>query len=177
LDRQLIATLVGGTLTLVGGFAATVFWRWNDLRREERKSKGQLAGAINIVIAELAANHVILERAIASNTGIGQLRVSDNAYSQVELLLAEQLEARAGQALFRAYAPIRAGDLYREWFRNYELSRIEIDLDECRRLAPVVETAAAELRRVRDALGPEYRGRDQVANLRSSSDPPGQPGS
>lgn len=166
MDHQIIATLVGGALTLVGGFIATLFWRWNDLRREVRKSKGRLAGAINIVIAELEANHVILERAIDSNFGLGQLRVSDNAYRQVELLLAERLEARAGQALFRAYAPIRAGDLYREWFSvgTSQPSRVEIDLEQCGRLAPILETAAAELRRVRDALGPEYRGREQVAN-------------
>ena len=163
---QLVATLIGGALTLVGGFAGTLFWRWRDHSREEHKSKTQLVGAINIVLSELAANRVILKRAVENQQTVGELRVSDDSYRQVELLLAERLPPTAGLTVFQAYAPIRAGDLYQ---RRYpvsgipgagssiaEPSHVEIDLAECERLLPLLERAGTLLRTVRDALGPEF---------------------
>jgi hypothetical protein len=164
MNPQLAGTLVGGALTLIGGFAATLFWRWRDGRREDRKSKRQLAGAINIVLAELAANHAIIERAVEHEQAAGELRVADHSYRQVELVLAERLPATVGQWLFEAYAPIRAGDLYRRWWYisaplpgMQEPSSNSIDLAECARLLPVLEAAGAALRQARDRLGAQHR--------------------
>jgi MFS family permease len=166
-SAQLLATVIGGAMTLVGGFLGTQFWRWRDHSREERKAKAQLVGAINIVLSELAANRVILKRAVANQQTVGELRVSDDAYRQVELLLAERLPATAGLTVFQAYAPIRAGDLYQRWYPGSgipgagsliaEPSHVQIDLAECERLLPVLERAGTLLRTVRDALGHEFR--------------------
>jgi hypothetical protein len=173
---QLVATLVGGGLTLIGGFAGTLFWRWRDGRQEDRKSTRHLVGAINLVLAELAANHTVLERAVDHSQTGGRLHVLDHAYRQVELELAERLPATVGQRLFDAYAPMRAGDLYREryamtvWGAEREPLSVQIDLAECGRLLPVLQLAGAELRRVRDGLGAsvhaESSQRANAPNLR-----------
>jgi hypothetical protein len=161
-NDALTAAVIGGLLTGAATLLGALLIRWLDIGRENRKLSRQVVGAITTVLSELAANTAILKRHIeARSTYIGDLPLSTQAYRRVELTLAEQLDLKASEAIFRSYAPIEAGDLYQKIEPSDASEAIIVqrhpyfylDLDECKKTVQQLEIAGKELRRERDRIG------------------------
>lgn len=170
----LTAAVVGGLLTALGTFVAALLIRRLDIGRENRKLSRQVVGAINTVLAEMAANSAILKRHLeAKSTYIGELPVSSEAYRRVDLILAAELDLAASQAVFEAYAPIETGDLYAEIKAGSASEAVVmtrrpflyLDLKQCADTIAKLEAASTELRRTRDRIGGQW-WRRQVAAQR-----------
>ncbi len=64
MSDALLGALIGGLLALAGtvlGFLGTLGIRALDLRRQDRQSRRDLIGYLELVIAGLATNRVVLE--------------------------------------------------------------------------------------------------------------------
>jgi len=161
-NDPLSAAVIGGLLTALGTFVAALLIRRLDIGRENRKLSRQVVGAITTVLSEMSANSTILKRHIdVGSTYVGELPVSTQAYRRVELTLAEQLDLKASEAMFVAYAPIEAGDLFRklepatasEAIVAQKSPILYLDLQQCAETVRKLESAAKELRRARDHIG------------------------
>jgi hypothetical protein len=170
-NDPLTAAVIGGLLTALGTFVAALLIRRLDIGRENRRLGRQVVGAINTVLAEMAANSAILKRHLdAKSTYIGELPVSSEAYRRVDLILAEQLDLAASQAVFEAYAPIETGDLYAKIeigsaSEAVVMARrpfLYLDLNQCADTIAKLEAAGEELRRARAHIGGQW-WRRQVA--------------
>ena len=136
--------------------------RWLDIARENSRLSRQVVGAITTVLSEMSANSTILKRHIeAGSTYVGELPVSTQAFRRVELILAEQLDLKASEATFVAYAPVEAGDLFRKLEPATAAEAIVVqrdpvlylDLTQCAETVRKLEAAGSELRRARDHIG------------------------
>jgi len=176
-NDALTAAVIGGLLTGAATLLGALLIRWLEVGRENRKLSRQVVGAITTVLSEMAANSAILKRHIdAGSTYIGELPVSTQAYRRVELTLAEQLDLKASEAMFVAYAPIEAGDLFRklepatasEAIVVQEHPVLYLDLNQCAESVKKLEIAARELRRARDHIGGRSWRRELAARQREA---------
>jgi hypothetical protein len=151
----LIPTAVGVMLAVVGGLGSLRLQTWLDYRRTAGDRKRMLITALDQVLRELEANQRAIERAMASEGPVPALPVSFATYQRVELVLGEGLPISVQEALFKAYRPLRAGDLYRSWeaVSGYHggspVGYGELDPAECRRELQRLREAAQQLRLVR----------------------------
>lgn len=98
------STLLGGALTLIGGFGGVMLAHyWSD-RADDKRAKRELLGAINTVLWELAYNANVLNA--AAGHGLGEIPVAFTAYRKVELILHQTLAESTLEALHWAYAPL-----------------------------------------------------------------------
>lgn len=161
-NDALTAAVIGGLLTGAATLLGALLIRWLEVGRENRKLSRQVVGAITTVLSEMAANSAILKRHIeAGSTYVGELPISTQAYRRVELTLAEQLDLKASEGMFKAYAPIEAGDLFRKLEPATASEAIVVqgkpilylDLSQCAETVKTLEMAGKELRRARDHIG------------------------
>jgi hypothetical protein len=152
------STLVGGGLTLVGGFGGVMLTRYLSDRREDARAKKEVLGAINTVLWELSYNAKVLEQ--AANHGLGEVPVVFTAYRKVELILHQTLSESTLDALHGAYGPLEASEQYEAAYSlgrpfgasTLEPTSIRVDTDQCSNLARLATMAAAALKGERDRL-------------------------
>jgi len=141
----LIPTVVGGLLAIAGGLGLSRVQRRQAARRTEAAQRYRVIAAIDAVLSELARNHSTITGAMASEEPALELRVSYRAYERSELLLAGRLPVPVQEALFQAYRPLRAGNLFKSWVttsaQGLPPGHRELDPAECQ----------AELRRLTEA--------------------------
>jgi hypothetical protein len=152
----LIPTLVGGLLAIVGGLGLSRIQRRLEARRTEAAERYQVIAAIDAVLAELARNHSTITGAMASEDPALEIRVSYRAYDRAELLLAGRLPVPVQEALFQAYRPLRAGNLFKSWVttsaQGMPPGHRELDPAECQAELRRLTEAADDLRRVQREL-------------------------
>jgi hypothetical protein len=152
----LIPTLLGGLLAIVGGLGLSRLQRRLEARRRKAAQQHQVGVAIDAVLSELARNHSMITGAIASEEPAPELRVSYRAYERGELLLAEWLPVPVQEALFQAYRPLRAGNLFKNWVttsaQGMPPGHRELDFAECQAELRRLTQATDELRRAQRNL-------------------------
>jgi hypothetical protein len=151
----LIPTALGAMLAVAGGLGSFRLQSWLDYRRAADERRRMLIAALDQVLRELDANQQAIERAMASEGPVPALPVSFGTYQRAQVVLGEGLPISVQETLFKAYRPLRAGDLYRTWeaISGYHggspVGYGELDPAECRRELQRLREAAQQLRLVR----------------------------
>jgi hypothetical protein len=156
-NDALTAAVIGGLLTGVGTLLGALLIRWLDIGREDRKLGRQVKGAINAVLAEMAANDARLTTQVEHNQWFAvELGLSTSVYRRVELILAEHLDVEAQSKLFEAYAPIEGGDIYDIMATTtptgITTTKLGLDLKQCAEVSKLIDVASAALREARDRI-------------------------
>jgi hypothetical protein len=145
---------------MAGSLLGALLVRRLDIVREDAKLKRQIVGAINTVLAEIAANDARLTTQVENKqTLVEDLALSSTAYRRVELILAEHLDDVARSKLFEAYAPIEGGDLWvtvatmTSAGTGVTTARQGLDLKRCAEAIKLMDVAGAALREARERLG------------------------
>lgn len=154
-NDPLSAAVIGGLLTALGTFLATLAIRWLDIGREDKRVRRQVTGAINAVLAEMAANEARLTTQVKNDQWFAvELGLSTSVYRRTELILAEHLDHETRGKLFEAYAPIDGGDIYDLMATTtptgITTTKLGLDLKKCAELIELIDVASAALREVRD---------------------------
>lgn len=155
---DLWSTLLGGALTLVGGFGGVWYTRHLSDRADDKKAKRELVGAINTVLRELSYNANVLGQ--AAKHGVGEVPVTFIAYRKVELILHQALSEPTLDALYWAYAPLEAGEQYLASYTlggpfgasTLEPASVSVDKESCANIAALATKAEAALKAERDSL-------------------------
>jgi hypothetical protein len=154
----LIPTALGAMLAVVGGVGSFRLQNWLDYRRSADLRRRRLIAAVDRVLAELEVNRQTIERATSTEGLLPALPVSFGTYERLELVLGEGLPVSVQETLFKAYRPLRAGDLYRSWeaVSGYHggspVGRGELDPSECRRELQRLGEAIRQLQVVRGKI-------------------------
>jgi hypothetical protein len=154
----LIPTALGAVLAVMGGLGSARLQSWLEYRRTAGIRMRRLMVAIDQVLAELDVNRETIERAMAGDGPVAALPLSFGTYQRVEMVLGEGLPISAQETLFKAYRPLRAGDLYRTWeaISGYHggapVGYGELDAAECRRELQRLREAARQLRLARQEI-------------------------
>jgi hypothetical protein len=154
----LIPTALGAMLAVVGGLGSFRLQNWLDYRRSADLRRRRLIAAVDRVLAELEVNRQTIERATSTEGLLPALPVSFGTYERLELVLGEGLPVSVQETLFKAYRPLRAGDLYRSWeaVSGYHggspVGRGELDPSECRRELQRLGEAIRQLQLVRGEI-------------------------
>lgn len=97
-------TVLGGALSVLGGFAGTWFIRWRDGVRDARRRRDELIAAIRVVRYELSSNAAGIASLISNLSGmLLPIDVHDRNYREVQFVLARELPAALREQLARAY--------------------------------------------------------------------------
>lgn len=154
----LIPTALGAILAVVGGLGSFRLQNWLDYRRSAGLRRRRLLSALDRVLAELDANRQTIEGAMSIDGLLPALPVSFGTYERVEGMLGEELPVSVQETLFKAYRPLRAGDLYRSWeaVSGYHggspVGHGELDRSECSRELQRLGEAIRQLRQVREEV-------------------------
>jgi hypothetical protein len=100
--NELLLVLLGGGLTVVGGFLGTAYLRWRDIRRENREVRDQLIAAIRIVRHELTRNGSYLHSVIVMQAP-PTIDLTESNYRSVQLVLARHLPGTVRSAVAFSY--------------------------------------------------------------------------
>jgi hypothetical protein len=150
-------TVIGAMSAVFGGFGGAWFIRWRDDKRAKRERNAEVVGVITVVLAELAENNVNLTLRIDSGQWLGRFQAFDQAYRDAEPLLGRELDWKALEELFKAYAPLRSPTwLYRDLATTpaeQVVGRVEMVAERAQELRGRIAAAAAALRTERAARG------------------------
>jgi len=105
------STLLGGGLTIVGGFAATIFIRWLDDRREDRREDRQFRAAAVLVDDEMKANLSMLQASVNNRSTDYAPELQSEAYQSHRLILALRLPRDVQASVARAYSWTQVPDV------------------------------------------------------------------
>lgn len=154
----LTAAVIGGIITGAATLLGAVLLRWLDIARGDLKLRRQVIGAINAVLAEMAANNARLKTQVEHQQWIAvEIVLSTSVFRRVELVLAENLNQSVQAKLFEAYSPIEGGDIYdlvatADPLKGVETKRTGLDLNRCAEVIVLIDEASAALRAARDDL-------------------------
>jgi hypothetical protein len=158
-----LSTLSAGLLVLFGGAGGAFLLRWFDDRRAARERRDWLAGAIDTVLAELAANRTNLAMRIDEADWQGRFVGFEQAYREAQLRMARELPWDARDALYLVYEGLRSPT----WL--YRIEKVDAGVggqvhehvmlvkEKAEELRVNMSDAARRLQRERDSLGPRYR--------------------
>jgi len=102
MSDQLLGILLGGILTVIGGFAGTAYLRWRDVTREKERTHSDLVAAERIVIHELSQNWSFLKNMIGGE--IPPTDLTESSYRSVELVIARHLPKDVRSVVSRTYS-------------------------------------------------------------------------
>jgi hypothetical protein len=151
------AAVIGGLLTGAGTLLGALILRWLDIRRENRKIRRQVGGAINALLAEMAANEARLETQVKNQQWMAvEVVLSTSVFHRVELILAEHLGVDVRAKVFEAYAPIEGGDIYDliayTGPGGITTNKLGLDLKRCAEIITLIDVAGDALSTARDDL-------------------------
>lgn len=97
-------TVLGGALSVLGGFVGTWFIRWRDGVRDARRRRDKLIAAIRVVRYELSSNAAGIASLISNISGmLLPIDVRDRNYREVQFVLARELPQTLREQVARAY--------------------------------------------------------------------------
>ena len=102
MSDQLLGILLGGILTVIGGFAGTAYLRWRDVTREKERTHSELVAAERIVIHELSQNWSFLKNMIGGE--LPPTDLTESSYRSVELVIARYLRKDVRSVVSSAYS-------------------------------------------------------------------------
>jgi len=136
-----VGAIVGGILTVVGGFLGVLWVR----KRDEADADKRFVAAVTIVLDELGVNEINIKHLVGQS--VGQLEVYDSAYRSVELILANRLPTDDRRLVAEAYAPLRS-----RWAGEVRASSMDwVALKAAEVIQPNKEALGAALKKIEAA--------------------------